>query len=158
MSKPFDKASSARTHLHDLLSKSRAVQVSQDRPLLVEIIAYAPTAYYHCTHCEVAWREMGANNRIHEEQLESSLPEDLIEEYQTISNWVQEMFRVHSDAVVLKVIDAASVEGFYKSLRYNARRYPAVIVNQKARFFGSQMLPSASEEIAHQLASQPAEV
>jgi hypothetical protein len=100
---------------------------------------------------------MGANHRIHEEQLESSLPRDLIEEYQIISNWVQEMFREHCDTIVLKVIDAASVEGFYKSLRYNARRYPAVIVNQKARFFGSQMLSAASEEIAHQLASRPVE-
>ena len=126
------------------------------KPLLVEIIAYAPTAYYHCTHCEVAWREMGANNRIHEEQMESSLPQDLIEEYQTVSDWVQEMFRKHCDAVVLKVIDAASVEGFYKSLKHNARRYPAVIVNGKARFIGSQMLPDASEEIARQLANQPA--
>jgi hypothetical protein len=126
------------------------------KPLLVEIITYAPTAYYHCTHCEVAWREMGANNRIHEEQLESSLPEDLIKEYETLSTWVKEMFRVHCDAVVIKVIDAASIEGFYKSLKYNARHYPAVIVNQKARFLGRQMLSSASEEIAHQLASQPA--
>ena len=48
-----------------------------EQPLLVEIIAYAPTAFYHCTHCEVAWREMGASNRIHEEQVESSLPEDM---------------------------------------------------------------------------------
>jgi hypothetical protein len=99
---------------------------------------------------------MGANNRIHEEQMESSLPQDLIEEYQTVSDWVQEMFRKHCDAVVLKVIDAASVEGFYKSLKHNARRYPAVIVNGKARFIGSQMLPDASEEIARQLANQPA--
>ncbi len=129
-----------------------------DRPLLVEIIAYAPTAYYHCTHCEVAWREMGATNRIHEEQMQSSLPEDLIKEYQTVSDWVKEMFRVHCDAIVLKVIDAASIEGFYKSLKYNARRYPAVIVNHKARFLGSQMLSAASEEVAHQLASQPAGV
>lgn len=144
MSKPFDKTPSART--------------AQDKPLLVEIIAYAPTAYYHCTHCEVAWREMGANNRIHEEQLESSLPQDLIEEYETVSNWVKEMFRVHCDAVVLKVIDAASIEGFYKSLKYNARHYPAVIVNQKARFIGSQMLPAASEEISHQLKSLPTAV
>jgi hypothetical protein len=126
------------------------------KPLLVEIIAYAPTAYYHCTHCEVAWREIGADNRIHEEQLQSSLPEDLIEEYQTVSNWVREMFKLHCDNILLKVIDAASVEGFYKSLRYNARRYPAVIVNRKARFLGGQMLPAASEEIAHQLASEPA--
>jgi hypothetical protein len=68
------------------------------------------------------------------------------------------MFRAHCDAILLKVIDAASVEGFYKSLRYNARRYPAVIVNRKARFLGSQMLSAASEEIAHQLASLPAGV
>jgi len=126
-------------------------------PLLVEIIAYAPTAYYHCTHCEVAWREMGATNRIHEEQMESSLPADLIEEYQTVSSWVRDLFRQHCDGIVLKVIDAASVEGVYKSLKYNARRYPAVIVNHKARFLGSQMLSAASEEIAHQLASRPSE-
>lgn len=124
------------------------------KPLLVEIIAYAPTAYYHCTHCEVAWREMGANNRIHEEQLESSLPEDLIREYEQVSDWVREMFRVHCDSILLKVIDAASIEGFYKSVRYNARRYPAIIVNRNARFLGSQTLSAASEEIAHQLASQ----
>lgn len=126
-----------------------------EKPLLVEIIAYAPTAYYHCTHCEVAWREMGADNRIHEEQVESSLPEDLMREYQTVSDWVKELFRVHCDAVLLKVIDAASIEGVYKSLRYNARRYPAVIVDGRSRFLGTQMLSAASEEIAHQLASQP---
>jgi hypothetical protein len=68
------------------------------------------------------------------------------------------MFRVHCDAIVLKVIDAASIEGFYKSLKYHARHYPAVIVNRKERFTGSQMLSAASEEIAHQLASLPAGV
>jgi hypothetical protein len=126
------------------------------KALLVEIIAYAPTAYYHCTHCEVAWREMGAGRRIHEEQLESSLPEDLIQEYRTLSDWVREMFRAHCDTILLKVIDAASLEGVYKSLKYKARNFPAIIVNREARFFGSQMLPAASEEIARQLASQPA--
>ena len=126
------------------------------KPLLVEIIAYAPTAYYHCTHCEVAWQEMGKSNRVHEEQLESSLPEDLRREYQVVSDWVRDMFRVHCDNIVLKVIDAASIEGFIKSLKYNARRYPAVIVNGTSRFIGSHMLSSASEEIAHQLAGQPA--
>jgi len=128
------------------------------QPLLVEIIAYAPTAYYHCTHCEVAWREMGKTDRVHQEQLESSLPEDLIREYEIVSNWVREMFKIHCDAILLKVIDAASIEGVYKALKYKARRYPAVIVNRKARFLGSQMLSAASEEIARQLASQPAGV
>jgi hypothetical protein len=129
-----------------------------NRPLLVEILAYAPTAYYHCTHCEVAWRETGLKDRIHEEQLQSSLPEELIREYAIVSDWVKEMFKTHCDAILLKVIDAASIEGFYKALKYNARRYPAVIVNKKTRFLGSQMLSAASEEIARQVASQPAGV
>ena len=137
---------------------SKRVDRTQDRPLLVEIIAYAPTAYYHCTHCEVAWREMGAGNSVHAEQMESSLPAELMQEYQVMSDWVQELFRVHCDAVLLKVIDAASIEGFYKSIKYNARRYPAVVVNGKSRFLGAEMLSAASEEIAHQLASQPAGV
>ena len=126
------------------------------KPLLVEILAYAPTAYYHCTHCEIAWREADMNNRIHEEQLQSSLPEELIREYAIVSDWVKEMFKTHCDAILLKVIDAASIEGFYKALKYNARRYPAVIVNKKTRFLGSQMLSAASEEIARQVASQSA--
>ncbi len=44
------------------------------KPLLVEIIAYAPTAFYHCTHCEIAWREIGMSNQAHKEQLQNSLP------------------------------------------------------------------------------------
>ncbi len=124
------------------------------KPLEVEIIAYAPTAFYHCTHCEVAWREMGASNRIHDEQVESSLPEDLTRDYQAVSDWVREIFRSHGDRLRVKVIDAASVEGVYKSLRYNVHRYPAVIVNGAGRFIGSDSLPSAGEEINHLLVGQ----
>jgi hypothetical protein len=97
---------------------------------------------------------MGANNRIHEEQMSSSLPEDLIREYQVVSDWVRDLFRIHSDNILLKIIDAASIEGFYKSLKYNARRYPAVIVDRECRFIGGAMLSSASEEIARQLTNR----
>lgn len=120
------------------------------KPLLVEIIAYAPTAFYHCTHCEVAWREAGMTNRIHEEQVDSSLPADLRDEFQVISDWVREIFRLHCDRVVIKVIDAASPEGLVKSLRYRVRRYPAVIVDRNARF-SQAGLSAAGEEIARLL-------
>ena len=127
-----------------------------DKPLMVEIIAYAPTAFYHCTHCEVAWREMGATNRIHDEQTESSLPADLIQEYQAVSDWVQMIFQIHCDRVVVKVIDAASLEGFYKALKYNARRYPAIIIDGKARFAGTRMLEAAAAEVARLLDGEAA--
>ncbi len=128
------------------------------QPLMVEIIAYAPTAFYHCTHCEVAWREMGATNRIHDEQIESSLPADLIQEYQVLSDWVQTIFRIHCDRVVVKVIDAASLEGFYKALKYNAHRYPAIVIARKARFVGTRRLEAATDEIARLLDGKPVPV
>jgi hypothetical protein len=120
-----------------------------EKPLLVEILAYAPTAFYHCTHCEIAWRETGSSKRVHAEQIESSLPDDLMQEYRAVAAWIEELFRVHCDQLVIKVIDAASVEGVYKSLRYRTRRYPAVIVNQKARFTGGGSLHRAAEEIGN---------
>jgi hypothetical protein len=121
-----------------------------EETLLVEIIAYAPTAYYHCMHCEVAWREMGATNQIHDEQVRTSLPSDLIQEYQAISDWVREIFLQYGDRVIIKVIDAASIEGFYKTLRYGVRKYPAVIVDGKKCYPGGA-LQDAGNEIARLL-------
>jgi hypothetical protein len=129
--------------------------MNQDKaPLLVEIIAYAPTAYYHCTHCEVAFREMGMSNNYHREQLDSSLPADLAAEYQKMSDWVRDLFRRYCDQVVVRVIDAASVEGFVKSLRYGARKFPAVIVARKARYLHGDY-EQAEAEIARQLGVRP---
>ena len=128
-----------------------------DKPLLVEVIAYAPTAFYHCTHCEVAWREMGASNRIHTEQLESSLPVDLAQEYLQISEWVRGLFRTYCDRLVVKVIDVTSIEGFVKSLRYGVRRYPAVIV-AGGKKFGRGALETAHQEIERMLSNAQAPV
>ena len=116
-------------------------------PLTVEIIAYAPTAFYHCTHCEVAWREMGASNRIHDEQVESSLPPDLADDYQAISDWVREVFRLYCDQLLVKVIDAASLEGFVKSLRNGIHRYPAIILEGK-KFTGDEAIHHANQALA----------
>lgn len=102
----------------------------------VEVIAYAPTAFYHCQHCEVAFREAGFGERIRAEQLTHALPEDLLQDYQALSDWVHALTEYYCGRVVVKVIDAASVEGFWKSLRYGVRRYPAVIVEGREKCSG----------------------
>ncbi len=102
-----------------------------EKPIPIEVIAYAPTAFYHCTHCEVVWQEVGASKGVHEEQLKSSLPEDLRMQYQQLSDWIDSLLSHYCDQVSVKVIDAASAEGFVKSLRYGTRRFPAVIIEHK---------------------------
>lgn len=122
-----------------------------DEPLLVEIVAYAPTAFYHCTHCEVIWKETGFSKGLHEEQIDSALPPDLKQDYQAVSDWVRRMFQVHCDRIVVKVIDAASLEGFWKTVRHGLRRYPAVVVGGRARFSGTDF-SAVEAEIANRLA------
>jgi hypothetical protein len=123
---------------------------TMQEPLLVEAILYAPTAFYHCMHCEVAFREIGVSNHAHEEQISSSLPEDLANDYQLFSDWVRDIFKQYCDRVVIRVIDAASVEGLLKSLRYGSRRYPILVVDRQTTFNGGAF-DAARQEIARRL-------
>jgi hypothetical protein len=107
------------------------------RPVRVDVIAYAPTAFYHCQHCEVTFQEAGFGGRIREEQLAHALPDDLLHDYQALSEWVRALTESYCGQIVVKVIDAASVEGFWKSLRHHVRRYPAVIVEGRETYTGT---------------------
>lgn len=124
------------------------------QPLLVEIVVYAPTAFYHCAHCEVVWKETGFSEGLHEEQVRSALPPDLLQDYQAVSDWVRHLLKTHCDRVLIKVIDAASLEGFWKSARHGVGRYPAVIVG--GRRFADTEFTKAEEEIARHLGAVPA--
>lgn len=124
-----------------------------DKPLLVEIIAYAPTEFYHCMHCEIVWHAMDYGQPIHREQAQSSLPDDLARDYQGISAWVSRLFDRYGDRLLVKVVDAASLEGVTKSLRYGVHRYPAVIVAGRERFTGRALEQAAGR--IEQMLSEP---
>jgi len=123
-------------------------------PMLVEIIAYAPTAFHQCMRCEIALREVGKAGEVQREQVDSSLPSELMDEYRALSDWVRTLFRVHYDRLVVKVVDAASIEGVFKSLRYGTRPFPAVIVDRGKHFSGKDAFTLAADEIGR-LLSQP---
>lgn len=56
------------------------------RPLTIEIVAYAPTAFYHCAHCEVVWQETGFSRGVREEQAATALPPEMLKVYQAVSD------------------------------------------------------------------------
>jgi hypothetical protein len=101
---------------------------SSMQPVSVQIITYAPTVFRHCQHCEVAFEGMGIGQPVQREAAASSLPEDLADQYQDLSDWVHRLLERHPGRVAVSVIDAASIEGVWKSLRHRVRRYPAMIV------------------------------
>ena len=107
------------------------------QPVSVQIITYAPTAFRHCQHCELAFEGMGIGQPVQREAAASSLPDDLAREYQDVSNWVHRLLERHPGRLAISVIDAASIEGIWHSLRHRVRRYPATIVAGHERAFGT---------------------
>ncbi|MGE5139935.1 MAG: hypothetical protein ACM3JD_10755 [Rudaea sp.] len=112
-------------------------QASAPKQVVVEVLAYAPTQFFHCQHCELIWQQAGAGARMHQEQLETSLPSEMSAEYGELSAWVLDTVETYGGQVVFKIIDATSLEGMLKSVRYNARHYPAFIVDGKDKYIGT---------------------
>ncbi len=126
------------------------------KPTMVEIIAYAPTQYFHCQHCEVLWKEAEIDSvkKFHDDATETSIPSDLMKDYQALSDWVIDAVERYGGRVVFKVIDATSFEGLLKSVRYGVRRYPAVVVNGKDKYVGTDF--QAAEGLITQHLPAPA--
>lgn len=122
--------------------------------LVVEILAYSPTEFYHCTHCEVIWHNVGVGPKVHAEQRMSALPDDLAQEYSRIAQWVHSLFQRYDARIVVKLVDAASLEGFVKSLWYNIHRYPAFVVGGKDKYIGTDY-SKVDALVAERLASRP---
>ena len=63
-------------------------------------------------------------------------PPDLKEEYLKLSDWIRELIRIYEDRLLIKLIDAQSILGFYKSLRHWVRKYPTFIVEGRETYTG----------------------
>ncbi len=124
-------------HSELLSARPRAAVSAARKPIDIAVLAYAPVAFFHCQHCEVIWRESPARARDRREQLETSLPADLLAQYQAVSDWVRRTLAAHGDRVRFRIVDAASIEGWFMSVRHGVRRYPAVLVDGKLTVVGA---------------------
>jgi hypothetical protein len=118
-------------------------------PVSVEVLAYVPTGFYHCTHCEVVMHELGVGQKVHREQLDAGIPDDLYQDYLRLSHWLASLAARYGDRLTFKLVDPASLEGFYKSLRYRARRYPAVVIDGRETVNGGDYERAEALLLAH---------
>jgi len=79
---------------------------------------------------------MGLRQKVQREMLESGLPEDLKNEFHQLSEWAHTLPAKFGNRVYVRLIDAASIEGFFKSLTRRFWRYPAFSVEGE-RYVGS---------------------
>jgi hypothetical protein len=73
---------------------------------------------------------------VHREQIQSSLPDDLAGEWHALSEWVWGLAQRYGSHVTVRLVDVASMEGFFKSLFRRFHRYPAFVVDGR-KYVGS---------------------
>ncbi len=79
---------------------------------------------------------MGLRQKVQRELLDSGLPDDLKQEFHALSEWAHTLPVKFGNRVTVRLIDAASIEGFFKSLVRRFGRYPAFTVEGE-RYVGS---------------------
>src|SRR3972149_1360356 len=106
------------------------------KPLAGDVITYAPTEYFQCNRCEVVFREtdFAGARKFRREARESSLPPELMRDYQALRDWVFDADERYGGGGGFRVGGAASLQGFLKSLRYGVRGYPAGGLRRSAEY------------------------
>jgi hypothetical protein len=66
---------------------------------------------------------------VHREQIQSALPDDLAEEWHALAAWILGLAERYGSRVTVRLVDVASMEGFFKSLVRGFHRYPAFVVD-----------------------------
>jgi len=79
---------------------------------------------------------MGLRRKVQRELMDSGLPEDLKAEFHQLSEWAHTLPAKFGGCVNVRLVDAASIEGFFKSLIRRFWRYPAFAVEGQ-RYGGS---------------------
>lgn len=120
----------------------------------VEIIAFAPSTLDQCIYCHSNWEEEEASHAISLKQYLANLSGEHVQEYQEIAVWAAQLLREYGSRIVLRLVDAASMEAVAKSIQFNINYYPAVIVDHHASF-PEWELDRATEEIARILETHP---
>ena len=101
----------------------------------IEIVSNFLTTYSHCTRCEIVFRESGLGKEANKGDIEE-YPAELKEEILKLSDRLGELKQLYKHRINIRLTDAQSPRGIYKSLIHRLRRYPAFIIERKDVYIG----------------------
>ena len=105
------------------------------QPVLLEVLAHIPTDFFHCLHCERLFDAAGMGASVHRE-IQADYPPEILQDAERLGIWLQDLSARYSERLHIRVVDPQSPEGFFKSVRYWVRRYPAFVINRQIKHTG----------------------
>jgi hypothetical protein len=105
------------------------------KPLTVEVVSTLITAPGNFSHCELVLGEAGVKSRSSLQDI-ADYPAELREELARLNDWLAELCRLYRHRIRIRLIDAQSPLGIYKSLLHRIRRYPTFIIEKRDVYCG----------------------
>jgi len=133
-------------------NEAKSKMSTDPQPTLLEILAHVPTDLSHCSHCERLFDVAGIGSSVHRE-MRGAYPPEILAEARRLATWLQNLSTRYGNRLHIRIVDPQSPEGFLKSLRYGVRRYPAFIINRRAKYVGWE--PTALDRLLAQHLSAP---
>ncbi len=105
------------------------------KPVSIEAISNLLITYSRCSRCELIFNESGLGKEAKKEDIED-YPSELKDELLRLSSMIGELRSLYKHRIRIRLIDAQSPIGIFKSLRYRFREYPTFIVEKKDVYSG----------------------
>jgi histone acetyltransferase (RNA polymerase elongator complex component) len=105
------------------------------KPIFVDIVTRVMTTFGHCRSCNLVFHQTGFDKTLQQRET-NEYPADLREEFSDLTTWIRELNRLYRHRLRIRLIDAQSLGGLYRSLRYRIRKYPTFIVEGKETYSG----------------------
>jgi len=105
------------------------------KPISLEIVTKVITIFGRFGHFDLIFNETGVDKKFYQKEL-NEYPSDLKEDLSRLFHWIRDLKRLYKHRLLIKLIDAQSLLGIYKSIRHRIRRYPAFIVEGKEIYSG----------------------
>lgn len=109
--------------------------MSQNKLVEVEVVTHVTGSMDHCDSCQVFIDGVGIGGKIHNEDMQS-YPEDFVRDWQRLSDWVFKLADSYPGKLVIRITDAQSVGGLWRSLTKGVRQYPTFIVDGSEKYHG----------------------
>lgn len=106
------------------------------KPIKVEVINLMLTVQTEeCKNCRLIFEETDMKRKFANKEM-NEYPEDVKEDVVRLSNWIRELARLYSHRIQIKVIDALSPLGLYKTVRHRIREFPTFIIDRRETYSG----------------------
>ncbi len=105
------------------------------KTISVDVVSHVLTTFTHCSRCELLFDETEVGKKAIAEDLEH-YPEDLKEDFVRLSDSIRDLFKLYRHRIRIRLIDAQSPMGIYKSIIHRIRQYPAFVIENKDVYSG----------------------